>query len=94
MPREPLDRAVDRLVRNMAITQVSLHQRPPAALFALSVTALQSAVDDVATLLADTDSSRVILTSSGALGPATASLLADALHSEPTPDHIPDSWKD
>lgn len=92
---DPLDDAVNRLNRNMAITQTALTLTPPAALFILNVEALKSAVDELAVLLELAPPGRVISASSQVIGPATAELLAKAIEAGSiTPDTVPDSWKD
>lgn len=84
-----LDKAVNRLARNMAIAQVSLQQGPSAALFSLSVDALSSAIEDVKQLLAETPADRRINVSSRLIGPHVANALADSL--VPV---TPNSWKE
>ena len=95
MPANPADlqAALNRLARNMVVTQVALTTKPPAALFALNVEALSSSVENVLALLQRTPGNHPCVVTQ-AMGPATASLLADALQSEPTPDHIPTDWKE
>jgi len=90
-----LQAALNRLARNMTITQVALDTEPPAALFALNVEALKSSVEDVAVLLTYVPSNTKCSVAQRAMGPATAALLADALQSEhATPDTVPESWKE
>lgn len=76
----------------MAIAQVSLQTKPPAALFALQVEALASAVDQMRDALVVSPANERIQVDSQVIGPATADLIADALGK--APDHIPDTWKE
>lgn len=90
-----LQQALNRLARNMTITQVALDTQPKAALFALNIEALKSSVDDVAVLLPYVPADTTCSVAERAMGPATAALLADALASEsPTPDTVPDHWEE
>lgn len=90
-----LQSALNRLARNMTITQVALDTEPTAALFTLNIEALKSSVDDVAVLLSYTPADTKCSVAQRAMGPATAALLADALQSEsPTPDTVPDHWEE
>lgn len=89
------DQSINRLARNMTITQAALSMKPAAALFALNVDALLSAVVEVKEALEEVPSDRVITASSRVIGPYTADLLAEAITSgQVTPDTVPDSWKE
>lgn len=87
------DRAVNRLARVMAITQVSLGTEPRAALFRLNLPALAEAVEALESGLEAgvVPSDYVVQVDPTVLGRATAGLIADSIAS-PTPDTIPEEW--
>jgi hypothetical protein len=91
---DPLDTAVNRLARNMAITQVALSTTPPAVLFELNIEALLSSVQDVQRLLGDVPHNRIITSSSQVMGPHLAEAMGEVIqfHS-PTPDTVPTDWR-
>jgi hypothetical protein len=87
-----LTRSLNRLTRNLSLTQVALHTKPPAGLFVLNLEALHSAVEEaMAAVNAVASDTRCAVDSP--LGEHTAALLADALKGE-TPDTVPESWKE
>lgn len=87
-----LTQSLNRLTRNMAVTQVALHTKPPAGLFALNLQALLSSVEQAIDALESVPSNTVCVVDSP-LGEHTAELLASALSSE-TPDTVPEAWKE
>lgn len=94
MDRNPqFDAAVERLARVMAITQISMSTSPPAALFALNLPPLLSAIVDLADQLIEQQvpSNYQVLTESTVLGQATADLIAESI-STPAPNTIPEDW--
>lgn len=87
-----LTSSLNRLTRNLAVTQVALHTKPPAALFVLHLEALLSSVEQALQAVQDVPGNTACIVDSP-LGEHTAALLANALDS-PAPDTIPDSWKE
>lgn len=86
-----LTASLNRLTRNLAITQVALHTKPPAGLFVLNLEALLSSVAQALEAVQSAPSDTLCIVASP-LGEHTAALLADALQGE-TPETVPDSWK-
>lgn len=85
--------SINRLTRNLTITQVALHAEPPASLFVLNLEALLSSVEQALQAVQAVPGDTKCIAES-ALGAHTAALLASALQSEPVPDTFPESWKE
>lgn len=83
------DAAVNRLLRTMAITQVSVSTEPPVALFDLNLPAMAEAICGVRDLI-DTGAvpaTYVVKGSQQVIGSSTADLLAESI-STPCPDTL------
>jgi hypothetical protein len=89
----PLEAAVARLSRAMALTDLAMTLGQPAASFArANLPALRSACDAVEAAAA-LDPHQIVTPPTSVVGPHTAEAIADAI-TDPTPDTLPDSWKD
>lgn len=88
-----LTSSINRLTRNLTITQVALHTKPTAALFVLNLEALLSSVEEALQAVQNVPGD-TLCEAESAMGEHTANLLASALQGEPVPDTIPDDWKE
>lgn len=94
MSTEAYDAAVSRLSRNMAVAQAALVAPGVTAfLFDVQVDSVRSACAQLEEAGRDIDRFSHLVHVDKAFGPATAELLAKIIET-PTPDTIPESWKD
>ena len=89
-----LERAMTRLTRNVSLMQTALSMKPRAALFSLNLEALLSAVQETLEALEKVAPDYRVEAPDEVWGQHVAEALANAVSPEPTPDHIPDSWKE